>query len=195
MVQSRDLKRSKVDGAEQQQAPQPTDAADIDISEELADLFEDPEDSSDTAHADTGKPFCSHSHEHKGPAQRLNIVSKSRRSILRADILFITDRIHKELKDSKQPDKAIPRRHTIMNDCGERKSMAVSRKSMMPIASDRKSMFSLEEPTNNLALTTTIDLLEVCFLCKTSVFVFAGLRRFCSNVLVPLCPMHCPFAS
>jgi hypothetical protein len=56
----------------------------------------------------------------------------------------------------------------MMNDGHDRKSLAVARKSTMPGAQDRKSMFALEDSTNTLSLTTTIDLLEVranCLLC------------------------------
>ena len=60
---------------------------------------------------------------------------------------------------------AVPRKHTMMNDDNDRKSLAVARKSTMPGAQDRKSMFALEDSTNTLSLTTTIDLLEVRALC------------------------------
>jgi len=50
-----------------------------------------------------------------------------------------------------------------MNDGHDRKSLAVARKSTMPGAQDRK--FALEDSTNTLSLTTTIDLLEVRALC------------------------------
>ena len=70
----------------------------------------------------------------------------------------------------------LPRRHTLMNDGGARKSMAASRKSMMPAAQDsRKSMFAFEEPTNSLSLTATIDLLEVR-LCVSATRVVLGFR-------------------
>lgn len=134
--QGGDQKRPKKENLQDERFPVFSDEADMNIhqiADELADLLE--EEASDTLESEQLEQHI------EPPIKPL-------------------DQHTSMLAPSSAAPAAVQRRQTVMLDGVDRMSIAISRKSVLTAAPERKSVLALDDSSKTLSLTNTADLLE-----------------------------------